>query len=65
MLFDEIDLLRQGKSSAQRANAIGRLAAGVVDSVKMELEVAKYATGRKTTEIPAQEIPSITLGAAR
>jgi hypothetical protein len=63
MLFDEIDLLREGKSSAQRANAIGRLAGGVVDSVKMELDMAKYLNGRKAAPSPELlAMPSVTLG---
>lgn len=65
MLFDEIDLLREGKSSAQRANAIGRLAAGVVDSVKMELDMAKYLNGRKAAPGPELlAMPGVTLGSA-
>lgn len=63
MLFDEIDLLREGKSSAQRANAIGRLAGGVVDSVKMELDMAKYLNGRKAAPSPEiLDMPSVKLG---
>jgi hypothetical protein len=41
VLFDEIDALRGGKSSATRANALSTLAGSVFESVRLELEVHK------------------------
>ena len=42
-LFDEIDSLRQGRTLPARANAVAKLATVVIESVRMELEVAKHA----------------------
>lgn len=42
-LFDEINAIRNGRSNATRANAIAKLAATVVDSVRMEIEVQRSA----------------------
>jgi hypothetical protein len=43
-IFDEIDSLRNGTSNATRANAVAKLAGTIVETVRMELEVQKYAT---------------------
>lgn len=40
-IFDEIDAVRNGISNPTRANAIAKLASGVVETVRMELEVVK------------------------
>jgi hypothetical protein len=42
-IFDEIDALRSGTSNATRANAVAKLAATVVETVRMEIDVQKYA----------------------
>lgn len=41
-LFDEIDAIRLGKSNPTRANAVAKLATGVVETVRMEIEVQKH-----------------------
>ncbi len=41
-IFDEIDSIRCGASNPTRANAIAKLANGVVETVRMELEVRRY-----------------------
>lgn len=40
-LFDELDRMRTGKTNATNANAVARLAGGIVETVTMELEVHK------------------------
>lgn len=42
-LFDEMDALRDGSSNPTRANAVSKLASGVIETVRMELEVQKHA----------------------
>lgn len=41
-IFDEIDAIRAGTSTPTRANAVAKLATGVVETVRMELEVHKH-----------------------
>ena len=40
-IFDEIDSIRNGTSNPTRANAVAKLASGIVETVRMELEVHK------------------------
>jgi hypothetical protein len=42
-IFDEIDAIRNGTGNPTRANAVAKLAATVVETVRMELEVQRYA----------------------
>ncbi len=42
-IFDEIDAMRNGTGSPTRANAVSKLAATVVETVRMELEVQRFA----------------------
>lgn len=49
-IFDEIDALRGGTSNPTRANALAKLATGIVETVRMEIEVQRHL--QKTPEIP-------------
>jgi len=42
MLFDELDNIRNGKSNPQRANAITKASAVILDSAKLEVQYAKF-----------------------
>ena len=42
-IFDEIDAVRNGTSNPTRANAIAKLATGIVETVRMEIEVQRHA----------------------
>lgn len=55
LLFDELDDLRAGKSTAQKAGAISRVAREIVSSVKMEIERQKHLAtiGGSATGAPA------------
>lgn len=46
-LFDELDGLRAGTSNATKANAVAKLCMTVVETVRVELDVAKYAEKHK------------------
>lgn len=48
-LFDELDLLRSGEGNAQRAQAVAKLSAQIVSSVKMELDFARFANAASGT----------------
>ncbi|CAN7301355.1 hypothetical protein LJR231_001537 [Phyllobacterium sp. LjRoot231] len=41
-IFDEIDAIRNGTSNPTRANAVAKLATGIVETVRMEIEVQKH-----------------------
>jgi len=41
-IFDEIDAIRNGTSNPTRANAVAKLATGIVETVRMELEVQRH-----------------------
>lgn len=41
VLFDEIDLLREGKVSPVRSNAIARLSSSIIESAKLEFAAAQ------------------------
>lgn len=65
-IFDEIDAVRAGKSNPTRANAIAKLATGIVETVRMELEVQRHlksATPAAATASPLLGMP-LSLGAA-
>jgi hypothetical protein len=67
-IFDEIDAIRGGESNPTRANAVAKLASGIVETVRMELEVQKFANstaGKVKASPPASALPqSLQLGAA-
>ena len=56
-IFDEIDSIRNGSSNPTRANAVAKLAAGVVETVRMELEVQRHLRSHKPTDPPIQQNP--------
>jgi hypothetical protein len=41
-IFDEIDAIRSGESNPTRANAVAKLATGIVETVRMEIDVQKH-----------------------
>jgi len=65
VIFDEIDASRAGTSNPTRANAIAKLAAGVVETVRMELEVQRHlrsSPSREPADVSALGKP-LALGA--
>jgi len=63
-LFDELDALRRGESNPTRTNAVAKISASVVETVRMEIEVQKFAAqtvGKATADAPSP-IKSLTLG---
>lgn len=43
-LFDEINLIRAGKSNPQRAKAISQTAARIVDSIRVQIQYGRLLT---------------------
>jgi hypothetical protein len=60
-IFDELDALRAGTSNPARANAVAKLAAGVVDTVRIEVEVQRLRVAQGKNVAPADEEPVSTL----
>lgn len=44
-LLDELDGIRSGTSNPSRANAVARVVGGVVETLRIELDVKKYLAG--------------------
>lgn len=49
-IFDEIDAIRSGASNPTRANAVAKLATGIVETVRMEIEVQRHL--KNTPDLP-------------
>ena len=64
-IFDEIDAIRNGSGNPTRANAVAKLASTVVETVRMELEVQRFAASSKapTTELTPGLPTALALGA--
>ena len=61
-IFDELDAIRNGSSNPTRANAVAKLAGSIVETVRMEIEVQKYAQqSAKAPQVGGDKQP---LGAA-
>lgn len=48
-LFDELDGIRKGTSNATRANAVAKLCMTIVETVRVEIDAAKFAEKHKST----------------
>lgn len=46
-LFEEMDALRNGNSSAQRARSVAMMANSILQSVQVEIEYHKYVSQNK------------------
>ncbi len=63
-LFEELDSLRSGKTTAQRASAIARLASGIVSATKIDLDYQRFAKSietdgdKKSTSVPSLKLVS-------
>ena len=57
-IFDELDAIRNGSSNPTKANAVAKLAMGIVETVRMEVEVQQHL--RKYADI--KDAHKMTLG---
>lgn len=63
VMFDELDFVRNGDSNPTRANAVAKLCTGIMDSVRVDVEVAKYAAQAAGVASVASALPEpIRLG---
>lgn len=53
-LFDEIDALRRGDGNAERAVAVSKLAATIIDTVRVEIQFKKSGLTEDPTSKPMQ-----------
>lgn len=58
-IFDEIDAIRMGTSNPTRANAVAKLATGIVETVRMELEVQRHLRGHAGDPAIGATAPSL------
>lgn len=68
-IFDEIDAIRLGTSNPTRANAVAKLATGIVETVRMEIEVRRHlrqhpADADKIKDLPGGLGVPLALGSA-
>jgi len=65
-IFDEIDAIRNGASNPTRANAVAKLATGIVETVRMEIEVQRFARSSSGTKPTVDSVigKSLVLGEA-
>jgi len=47
-LFEELDELRNGKSTAQKARAVSSLIGGVIAATRIEMDYARFVAGEAT-----------------
>lgn len=59
-IFDEIDSIRAGTSNPTRANAVAKLATGIVETVRMEIEVQRHLRQSAGTPVPEHTVPGLT-----
>ena len=63
-LFEELDRLRNGQTTPQKASALARLAAGIVSATKLDLDYQRFAkatTDDDQTEIGVAHVPPLKL----
>jgi len=64
-IFDEIDAIRAGTSNPTRANAVAKLATGIVETVRMEVEVQRHLKQQDGAAISAAALGApLSLGAS-
>lgn len=60
-LFDEMDALREGKSTPHIAGAMSKLAVQIINSVRLEIEYQKHIAATPNN-VSALDISPILLG---
>lgn len=62
VLFDELEALRNGKSTPHRAVAVAQLAAQIVRSARLDIEFQQHVKHTLGDNAPVQ-LPTLTLAA--
>lgn len=52
VLFEELEALRNGRTTPQKASAVARLAAGIVSSTKLDLEYQRFVKAVEGEDAP-------------
>ncbi len=64
-IFDEIDAIRNGTGNPTRANAVAKLATGIVETIRMEIEVQRHLQRMDGKKAPGNALGEpLTLGSA-
>lgn len=61
-LFDDIDSLRNGEITHQRASAMARLSTPILNSVKLELDHERFVATHKAVDGNPVKIAALDLG---
>ena len=51
-LFEELDLLRNGDSTPQKARAVGSLVSGIIATTRIEMDYARFVACEATNGKP-------------
>ena len=51
-LFEELDLLRSGESTPQKARAVSSLIGGVISTTRIEMDYARFVASESTKGKP-------------
>lgn len=63
-IFDELDALRNGTTNPTKANAVAKLATTVVETVRMEIEVARHRDAIKRNKDSGADVASLGVALA-
>lgn len=65
-MFDELDAIRSGTSNPTRAGAVARLSTGIIETVRMEMEVQRQlrSTPERLEELDSPLGKPLSLGKA-
>jgi uncharacterized membrane protein len=58
MLFEQAELVRQGKSDSARTNSMAKIANGVLDSIRVEMEWERHRERYKNPDGSLKDVPT-------
>lgn len=61
-LFEELDLLRNGKSDAHRASAVSKMAVQIINTKRLEIDAASYLKAGLNIRSIALRAQGLSLG---
>jgi hypothetical protein len=61
LLFDEIDSLRAGTTTPQKAGAVSKMVTPIINSVKVEIEYQKHVSTKGFKNTPVLNLGSVPL----
>jgi hypothetical protein len=58
LIFDEIELIRQGNSTPTRANAVAKMGNVIVETIRLEMEMERHAEKHRNPMNPDNNGPT-------